>query len=108
MPAPASDVGVPACRFFSLDFYHKEHKERKEHKELVVSRFVFGARVCDPQRLGLHGDVLRLIEPRSRIQDTAKEFETASLRSLGSLRLIPPAPIFLPFPNLCPSVSTRG
>ena len=37
-----------------------------------------------------------------------KEFETASLRSLGSLRLIPPAPIFLPFPNLCPSVSTRG
>ena len=31
----------------------------------AVSWFLFGARVCDAQRLGLHRDVLRLIEPRS-------------------------------------------
>jgi hypothetical protein len=32
-------------------------RQRLQEKS-VVSRFVFGARVCDPQRLGLHGGVL--------------------------------------------------
>ena len=37
----------------------------------AVSEFAFGARVCDPQRRDLPGDVLRLTEPRSANWDTA-------------------------------------
>ena len=33
----------------------------------------YGARVCDPQRTGLHGDVLRLTEPRSVFAEVASK-----------------------------------
>jgi len=43
-----------------------------------------GARVCDPQRLDLQGDVLRLTEPRSTFAEVSEEIVPSSSRLRGT------------------------